>query len=67
MKQYEQIYDGEWFKWNWRGNKHQCCDCGLVHDVDYRVKNGHLEMRCYRNGRATGGSRRFKGAMAKKR
>lgn len=37
---YEQIIDGEWTRWDRIGNKDRCCDCGLVHIVDYRIVAG---------------------------
>jgi hypothetical protein len=66
MKPYEQIYDGEWFRWNWKGNMNMCCDCRLVHSLEFKVKDGHLWMRCWRDGRATGGARRYLGSMKKR-
>lgn len=36
----------------------RCCDCGLVHDVVWVVKDGELGMAVARNNRATAQSRR---------
>ncbi len=58
---YDQIYDGEWCTWNLRRNKLQCCDCGLVHVVDYRVRDGKVESRFERDERATQAVRRNRG------
>lgn len=30
-----------------------CCDCGLFHSVDFRVVDGHVEFRVYRDEYAT--------------
>lgn len=30
-----------------------CCDCGLVHDVEFRVKKKKVEMVFWRNRRST--------------
>lgn len=38
FKGYEQAHDGEWYQVALReDNFDQCCDCGLVHKVRYRV------------------------------
>jgi len=56
---YYQVTDGEWVPTNWRDNKDQCCDCGLVHRVNYRVnEDGKLEVQVFRDPRATNGARR---------
>ncbi|MCK5614822.1 hypothetical protein KAR91_73855 [Candidatus Pacearchaeota archaeon] len=37
-----------------------CCDCGLVHDIIYKIKNKEtLEIMNTRNNRATGQMRRW--------
>jgi hypothetical protein len=38
--------------------KMACCDCGLVHDIEFWVEDGHVKMRVARNNRATGQVRR---------
>lgn len=35
-----------------------CCDCGLVHDVEFRIFEGKPEFRMRRNNRSTGQMRR---------
>lgn len=59
---HHQVVDGEWYPVGWRGDREGCCDCGLVHDLSYRirVKGGRrfLECRVYRNEVATAASRR---------
>ena len=60
MSEYEQQYDGEWV-WPVRnGFKLACCDCGLVHEMDFRVLNRHIEYRVKRDNRATGQLRRWR-------
>lgn len=34
------IEDGEWTTIDWKGQREQCCDCGLIHRVDFRVAEG---------------------------
>lgn len=63
MPRYEQIdaINGKWSDWIQpirRGYKLCCCDCGLVHDVDFRLvssANGgkHILFRMARNARST--------------
>lgn len=36
-KPYEQVWEGEWTPWGWKGNLEQCCDCAMVHKVSYKV------------------------------
>ena len=40
--------------------KMSCCDCGLVHDVDFRVFQDRAEFRMRRNNRSTGQKRRYR-------
>jgi hypothetical protein len=35
-----------------------CCDCGLVHDIEFWVEEDRVAMRVARNRRATGQIRR---------
>lgn len=55
---YHQAVDGEWFAIKKRGFYDMCCDCGLVHIVDYRIIEGRLEIRSTRHKRATAAARR---------
>jgi hypothetical protein len=72
-----QTSDDGWCDWQFpvmKGYKLACCDCGLVHDVEFRVvkrdpKTGmpmvmdeseyRVELRMRRNNRATGQVRRW--------
>lgn len=59
MARYTEAKDGEWFRPRKRGFRHQCCACGLIHIVDFRVTDGGLlEMRFTRSERATAATRR---------
>lgn len=68
----ENAVNGNWTRWvspRHRGYKVACCDCGLVHVVDFRVvtrPNGRqdVELRARRDNRATGQVRRHKRAAA---
>lgn len=63
MMHYEQIYAGKggWSKWIFPNRKRYrtaCCDCGLVHEYQYRLVGRHIEFRARRHNRATAGRRR---------
>ncbi len=65
MAKYVQIYDDEWVDVTARGHKSMCCDCCLVHVMDFRKdKDGGFQVRVRRDNRATAAARR--GAQARK-
>ena len=39
-----------------------CCDCGLVHRVQFRIHRGQIQYRIERDNRATGQARRWRKA-----
>lgn len=56
---YDYAEDGEWFQPTHRKFKHMCCDCGLVHSVDFKVdKDGNIWTRWKSYPRATAAARR---------
>lgn len=57
-RQYHHVQWGEWMRVVKRGFREQCCDCGLVHDLDFRIVDGNIEIRTRRNERATAAVRR---------
>lgn len=57
---FERIKPGEWLRPIRRGYRAACCDCGLVHRMDFRVNDGHAEFRAYRDDRLTKANRREK-------
>lgn len=69
MSSYETPEPGKWVQPIPQGYKFQCCDCGVVHRLDFRVVNEHGEklgdcyklkaqFRAYRDNRATSAVRR---------
>jgi hypothetical protein len=51
--------DGEWFEPKQRGFRQQCCHCGLVHEIDFRVNaRGRVEVRFFQHPKATAAARR---------
>ncbi len=57
---YEKVEAGQWIQPQSKGYKMSCCDCGLVHTVDFRIYKGKIQLRAWRNERSTGQIRRFK-------
>lgn len=49
---------GEWIQPVRRGYKMRCCDCDLVHKMDFRIYKGRIQFRVFRDNRATGACRR---------
>jgi hypothetical protein len=55
----------EWIQPIRRGYKMACCDCGLVHVIDFRMRKGQIQFRARRDNRATGQRRRYKNRFSK--
>lgn len=58
MSRDEHINAGEWIRPVVTGFKMCCCDCGLVHKIDFRIVNDCIELRAFRDNRSTGQKRR---------
>ena len=54
---YETPEADEWVQPVRKDYKLACCDCGLVHDMDFRIKRGRVQFRVRRNNRSTAGIR----------
>lgn len=61
---YEDAVDGEWFAPHMKKLRIMCCDCGLVHKFQFRRVASGIEMRVWRDERATAAARRRKGKRA---
>ena len=57
-REYYHVTDGEWIQVPMRNYKEQCCDCGLIHRMNFRIKDGRVEIQTFRDGRATSGARK---------
>jgi hypothetical protein len=57
---YKQVYDGEWVRPSRTHHRMKCCDCGLVHVINFRVRKGHIEFQAFRHKQATRDARRRK-------
>lgn len=60
MAEFERPEPNEWVQPVRKGYKMACCDCGLVHDLDFRVYKGRAQFRARRNRRSTAMMRRWK-------
>jgi len=51
LREIVQCNDNEWITIEWTDQHEECCHCGLVHSVDYRVQDGKLQFRARQIGR----------------
>lgn len=57
--EYYHVSNGEWITVTKRGYKEQCCDCGLVHKMNFKINaRGEIEIQTMRDERATSAVRR---------
>jgi len=45
--------DGEWVKPKMKGFKMGCCDCGLIHRLDFKIIGKEIAFRAFRMPRLT--------------
>lgn len=55
---YTQVKSNEWVTPVRKGYKMACCDCGLVHELDFRIVKNRIQFRARRHNRSTGQLRR---------
>lgn len=55
---YDNVKPGAWVTPIHRGYKMRCCDCGLVHTMDFRITPVGVQFRVFRDNRATAANRR---------
>ena len=68
---YPQVHDGEWVMPARRKYRMMCCDCGLVHTLDFKLvkkKSGrtYLFLKAARHTRATASARRAEKYIVKR-
>lgn len=56
---YQNVRDGQWVQPRRRDYRVACCDCGLVHRMDFRIYRGRVQFRAFRAKRSTGQRRRW--------
>lgn len=54
---YEKPESNEWVQPIRKKYKMACCDCGLVHQMDFRIKRNRVQFRVRRDNRSTAGMR----------
>ena len=59
MKLYPKVNSNEWVQPITNGYKMACCDCGLIHEMDFNIVKNRVQFRARRNNRATGQFRRY--------
>jgi hypothetical protein len=59
MAKYKAENSGRWIQPIKKGYKMMCCDCGLVHLIDFRFYHRRIQFRVDRDNRATGQARRW--------
>lgn len=59
-----QVVEGEWLKWH-KYERWVCCDCALVHRVEFRKHGSQIEIRMFRENRSTAAYRRAHGIELK--
>ncbi len=55
---YDKPEAGDWIQPVRKGYKMACCDCGLVHTINFRIKNNRVQFQVFRNNRSTAMVRR---------
>jgi hypothetical protein len=45
---YPTIVDGEWIQPIRKGFYAKCCDCGLVHKINFRTVKGKIQFQAFR-------------------
>jgi len=63
---YPIITDGQWVQPIRRGYKMACCDCNLVHRINFRIHKGKIQLQAFRDIRATSAKRRKRKRKNKK-
>jgi len=60
MRLYPIIQSGQWVRPSKKGYRFACCDCGLVHRMEFAIQRGRVVMRAFRDHLATAKLRRKK-------
>lgn len=66
MAAYKKVHEGEWVQPRKKGYKMMCCDCGLVHVLNFRIVGNKIKFQAFRDVRKTAASRRTKKEKIKK-
>jgi hypothetical protein len=55
----------EWVQPVRSGYRMACCDCSMVHELDFRIRAGRVQFRARRNNRSTAQLRRNRGGVVR--
>ncbi len=66
MKPYEPLIEGEWCRPKMKGFLLGCCDCALVHRINFRKLPKGIEFQVFRDEKETASERRHKKAKESK-
>ena len=58
-KERKSVKEGDWINPIQKGYEMECCDCGLVHVLNFRVEKGKAQFQVFRDQRSTGQTRRY--------
>ena len=47
-QRFHDVADGEWVQPEPRGYLMQCCDCDLVHRMNFRIRDGRVQFQAFR-------------------
>jgi len=45
---YKDVIEGEWVQPRRRNYYMKCCDCGLVHRMNFRIRAGRIQLQAFR-------------------
>lgn len=69
MKAYKptQIVEGQWYALGWGNDPfvEECCDCGLVHRITYKIDKGRIWHKFHVDRKLTRKARAMRKASAK--
>ena len=51
MIKFKKAKDGEWIQPIKKGYLMKCCDCGLIHKIDFRIKKNKVQFRAFRKNK----------------
>lgn len=57
-RRYKKVLAGDWQQPIRRNYKLVCCDCGLVHHMDFRIFRGRVQFRAWRAPKLTAALRK---------
>ena len=59
------VSDGEWVQPKRRGYQLECCDCGLVHLLNFRIEGDRVQFQAFRDEMKTAATRRERKRLTK--